>query len=115
MAFFSYLWSPISGILSVIFLVVSWGSIFGVLFAIIGIIRKRCPWYAVFIFIAVGVIASLLFRAVFWLSDRIITSDGLVTLLFWVSVGLFGLGGLVSFPQLLKELWRSTNRVKNNP
>ena len=115
MAFQSYLWSPISGILSVIFLVVSWGSIFGMLFAIIGIIRKRCPWYAIFIFLAVGIIALLLFKGVFWVSDRIITSDGLITVLFWVSVGIFGLGSLVSFPQLLKELWRSTNRTNNNP
>ena len=111
MTLISWIWCPISGFLSIVLLVISWGSVFGILFAIIGFFRKRTPFYTFILYFTVGIVSSFLFRGIFWISDRIATPDGISTLLFWLAVGIFGLAGLTYFPRLLAQLWQSTNSI----
>lgn len=105
----SWIWSPLAGMLTVICLVVSWGALISVLFAIIGVTRRRCGWKVIPIYVAVCIIGSLGFQAVFWISDRIARGDTFSTVLFWGAVFLAGFGALGQGFSLLRETWSTTN------
>lgn len=105
----SWVWSFAAGMLSAISMVVSWGAFISVIFAVIGVIRGRCKWYTIPIYLLVCIVASLLFRSLFWVSDRIARPDVVSTALFWTSTFLAGMGGLKYGFQMLKETWVTTN------
>jgi len=114
MVIISWIWAPLIGFLSIVFLVLAWGGLFGTIFAIIGMVRKRARWWAVPLYFSLSVIFSVLFRAVFWLSDRVMTSDVISTGLVWGTIIITGLGALFEMPKLLKELWKLTNQAEEN-
>lgn len=108
-SFISWVWSFIAGIVSVILLVVAWGALISVFFAIIGKFRGRCKWSPIFIYLLVSIVASLVFRSIFWVSDRLMKPDTLSTVLFWGSIFIAVLGAIKEVPRLLKETWVATN------
>lgn len=107
----SWIWSPLSGVLSVIFLIISWGALISVVFAVIGAARRRCRWWLIPVYLAVSAVASLLFRSLFWISDHIAQGDVPSTALFWGAVLVAGFGGIGQGLSLLRETWRATNGV----
>ena len=105
----SWVWSFVAGMLSVISMIVGWGALISTIFAVIGVIRGRCKWSAIPIYLLVCIVASLLFRSLFWVSDQIARPDVVSTALFWTSTVLSGIGGLKYGFQMLKETWSTTN------
>ena len=106
----SWVASAIGGFLSVVFLVVGWGAIPASVMAVIGVIRRRCKWYAIPIYLLLIPVGSFGFRGVFWVLERVAQPDTLSTALFWGAVFISGLGALFSAgPTLLKEVWKLTN------
>jgi hypothetical protein len=105
----SWAWSFIAGLLSMILLVVAWGSLISVVFAIIGVLRGRSKVTPILIYLLVCVVASLLFRSIFWVSDRLMKPDTLSTALFWGSIFIAVLGAIKEVPRMLKETWQTTN------
>jgi hypothetical protein len=102
--------STIGGFLSVVFLVIGWGAIPASIMAVIGVIRRRCPWYTIPMYLLLVPIGTFLFRSVFWVLERVAQPDTLSTTLFWGAVLISGLGALFSAgPTLLKEIWQVTN------
>jgi hypothetical protein len=109
----SWVWSFFAGVLSVSFLLIAWGAIPATVFAIIGVFRGRCPKYAIFMYAALIPICTFLFKAVFWISDRIMQPDNVSTTIFWSSVFISAVGALfIEAPRLMKEVWRLTNGSK---
>lgn len=111
----SWVWSAVSGALSVFLLVVSWGAFISIPFGIVGALRKRCKWSATLTYVVVCIVGSLAFRGLFWVSDRIAHDDSVSTALFWGAVLLAGLGGVPSFITLLKDNWAATNGTPSVP
>jgi len=111
----SWVASAIGGFLSVVFLVIGWGAIAASIMAVVGAIRRRCPWYTIPMYLFFVLIGSFLFRGVFWVLKRVAQPDTLSTTLFWGAVFITGLGALFSAgPALLKEVWHVTNgRARN--
>ena len=106
----SWIASAIGGLLSVVALVVTWGAIPASIMAVIGVIRRRCRWFAIPIYLLLIPIGTFLFRGVFWVLERVAQPDTLSTTLFWGAVFITGLGALFSAgPTLLKEVWQVTN------
>jgi len=105
----SWVWSFFSGGVSVIALFSVWAGLLAIIFAIIGIIRKRCKWYAPLLYIVIVFMCSGVFQGLLWLNHKIMMGDSVSTVLFWSAVGCGGLGCLVYSPQLIKELWKATN------
>jgi len=106
----SWVASAVGGFLSVVFLVIGWGAIPASIMAVIGAIRRRCPWYVLPMYLLLIPIGTLLFRGVFWVLERVAQPDALSTTLFWGAVFFTGLGALFSAgPTLLKEIWQITN------
>jgi hypothetical protein len=110
----SWLASAFGGFLTVVFLVVGWGAILATVMAVIGVIRRRCAWYSILMYVALIPIGSLLFKGVFWVLARVAQPDTVSTALFWGAVFISGLGALFSAgPKLLKEVWQVTNNPGN--
>lgn len=107
----SWLWSPVAGMMSVISLVVSWGALISVVFAMIGLIRRRCRWTVLPTYLLISLVGTFFFRAVFWISDRIAYGDTVSTVLFWGAVLTTGLGALGQGVGLLRQTWAATNGV----
>jgi hypothetical protein len=106
----SWVWSFFAGVLSVSFLLMAWGAIPATVLAIVGVFRGRCPKYAVLIYLALIPVCTLLYRAVFWVSDYLVQPDNISTAIFWSSVLIGGVAALVKEgPRLMKEVWRLTN------
>ena len=97
------------GFMSVIFLVVAWGGVLATGLAIIGVIRRRCPWYSIFMYAAMIIIGTVLHQAVFCISDYLAQPDTMSTALFWGAVFIGGIGALTQFPKMIGEIWRLTN------
>jgi hypothetical protein len=111
----SWLASGIGGFLTVVFLVIGWGAIPAGIMAVVGVIRGRCPWYTIPMYLLLVPIGSFLFHGVFWTLERLAQPDALSTTLFWGAVFISGLGALFSAgPTLLKEIWQVTNGRAND-
>jgi len=55
------------------------------------------------------VVSALLFRSVFWMSERLAQDDVISTALFWSATLLGLLGSFREGKRLMREVWRSTN------
>ena len=96
--------------LSVVFLVIGWGAIPASIMAVIGVIRRRCPWYTILMYLLFGSCRFVLISRRIWVLERIAQPDTLSTALFWGAVFISGCGALFSAgPTLLKEVWQVTN------
>lgn len=93
-------------------LVISWGALISVVFAVIGVIRRRCRWTALPTYLVVSLAGALLFRMVFWISDRVMLDDTASTVLFWGAVIMAGLGALGAGLALLRQAWAATNGAR---
>jgi hypothetical protein len=106
----SWVWSFFAGVLSVAFLLMACGAIPATVLAIIGVFRARCPKYTILIYLALIPICTLLFRAVFWVSEYVAQPDHVSTAIFWGSAIIATIGALFKeAPRLMKEVWRLTN------
>jgi len=118
MILISWLINFIFGLFSLIFLFVSWAGLFSIVFAVIGIFRKRCKIPVIFMYLGMSIVGTLLFRAdlwfLNWLSTKIDMEDRISTGVFWggIIIGLIGL--LSEGPKFLKQIWIDTNSVKDN-
>lgn len=109
----SWVWSFFAGCLSVAFLLLAWGAIPATVMALIGAIRGRCPKYAIIMYLALIPICTLLFKAVFWVSEHLAQPDHISTTIFWGSALICGFGALVKeAPRLMREVWQLTNTPK---
>src|SRR5215468_2498730 len=101
----SWVWSFFAGVLSVSFLLMAWGAIPATVLAIIGVFRGRCPKYAVLMYLALVPVCTLLFKAVFWVSDYLAQPDNISTAIFWATATI---GIVVALfkeaPRLMKEV-----------
>lgn len=105
----SWIWNPFMGLLSLVFLFMAWGAVPATVLAIIGVIRRRCRWWAILMYAVLVPICALLFKGVMWLAPIFSQDDNLSTALFWTPI-LFGcLGAIGALPKLLREVWRVTN------
>jgi len=66
------------------------------------------PW-GPFLYAAIAVVSALLFRSVFWMSERLAQDDVISTALFWSATLLGLLGSFREGKRLMREVWRSTN------
>jgi hypothetical protein len=104
MLLISWVWSFIAGTLAVAFLLMEYGGLAAIGLAIIGIIRRRCPWWGPFLYAAIAVVSALLFRSVFWMSERLAQDDVISTALFWSATLLGLLGSFREGKRLMREV-----------
>lgn len=81
----------------------------GIIFSLIGAVRKKVPWYTFMIHICLVLILFLLFEVSLTLLEKVAQPDSFSTGLFWSGVLWGGITFIASFPKLLKEVWLSTN------
>jgi hypothetical protein len=79
MLLLSWAWSVVAGISSVIFLVIALGGVIATAFAVIGLLRGRCRWYAAVMYLFCIAIGFFLFRGVLWISEKIAQPDTVST------------------------------------
>ena len=58
-----------------IFLVIALGGVIATAFAVIGLLRGRCRWYAAVMYLFCIAIGFFLFRGVLWISEKIAQPD----------------------------------------
>jgi succinate dehydrogenase hydrophobic anchor subunit len=106
--------SAAGGVLSVVFLVIACGALAATVMATIGVIRGRCPWYSIPLYLLLVAIGSFLFRGVFWILERVTRPDAVNEAIFWGTV-LIGVVAVVTGGQrLLNEIWQATNADPQN-
>ena len=105
----SWLWSPVAGLLSLVFLMMSWAGVVAFFFGLVGVARGRCRWWAGPFYLGLGIIASLLFHGILRLSDWIMQPDWFSTTLFWSAIAIGGLNLPKFGAEYIRDLWRATN------
>jgi hypothetical protein len=89
--FLSWIGNVIAGSFSVVFLACAWVGLISIVFSFIGTLRKKCKFYAIFIYLGLSLIS---------------VSTGF----FWTGVVITGIILLISIPKWLKDLWIKTNK-----
>ena len=68
--------------------------------AVIGLLRGRCRWYAIVMYLFCIATGSFLFRGVLWISEKIAQSDTISNGLFWTSAAACAIEALSISPQI---------------
>lgn len=93
----------------ILLLIFSWGGIIAAVLAIIGALRRRCPWYGWLIYAFIAFVASFLYQGLFYIAPYFSAGDKISTILSTATLTLGIVPGLIVFLQLLKDVWRTTN------
>ena len=105
----SWFWHLLAGVASLLFLLTALGGALGVLSALIGTIRRRCPWYEILIYTIVAAIGWGVLEAIFWLLDEYGQTDSVSTAIYWLSAALCAIASsFMAVPSVISEIWRST-------
>ncbi len=98
--------------LMVVLLIFSWGGIPATFFAIIGALRRRCPWYMWLIYICITIVSGLLYQGLFWIAPYLSEGDRVSSILSTIVLFLGIIPGFIALIKLLAEVWKVTNGNK---
>lgn len=107
----SWISSFFAGFVSVLLLVCVWGALISAIFAVIGVLRRRCSFRYVLVYLCISGVSALAFHFVLWATDPIRKPDTLSTVLFWFPIVVTFLTAPREILKLLKTTWRDTNNL----
>ncbi|HZS18078.1 MAG TPA: hypothetical protein VFA51_09125 [Candidatus Udaeobacter sp.] len=115
MSVISWISNLLAGVLSTTILLSEWWAIISVPIAIVGASRRRCPWYAPFLYFGGVLVCAVLFHTSLWINNRLSVGDKLSATLFWTGVLITFVGGVKPFVSGIRDTWQRTNAILPGP
>jgi hypothetical protein len=109
MVIISWVISPFIGIALMLAIALELLGLLSIPMAIIGTVRKRCPWYTFLLYLGIVVVCNLIFLGLLWLKHKVVTGDLLSGVLFWTPLIGILIGAFKYVPGFFKQIWQLTN------